>query len=79
MCFKCPFKEKCPHAGIEVSIENHKPSENTVKDLLIYIQALNDYEKPEDSEYRRWTAAYKIMDSVVACINDLEIGGQETK
>jgi len=73
ICFKCPFKESCPSAKKPFEGE----ANNTVKHLLTYWIALNNYSKVEEIYFRQLTAAYKLGDSVVAIINDLAEGGKE--
>jgi hypothetical protein len=38
---------------------------------------LNDHLKPELIHYRQWVSAYKLGDSILACIEDLSKGGLE--
>jgi len=65
--------EKCPSAKQVVSGQY----ENTAKDIILYFQGLNNYLQPDSIYYRQWVSGYKIVDSVIASIEDLAQGGKE--
>jgi hypothetical protein len=72
---KCPLKDKCTEYGKQGQLE----SENTIADLLVYMQALNDRAEINDvTDFRVLQGGYKLVDSVIATIEDLKHGGSET-
>ena len=46
-------------------------SENTTRDLLLFMSKMAEYQKIDFATYKTWNGGYKIADSVISMLQDL--------